>query len=389
MLGIIKIICFTSFSLLWSTAYTADFDSGSDGSYGPVLVDATSGHVTIDLPPDGIIHATTVTVTDGRTLTFNKNALNTPVYLLATGDIMITNGKITVNGQDANSFNGGAGGPGGFDGGKPGISADLPGAGYGPGAGLSGTKLSDGTEAGNAGYGTAGGTDAPDGVSYGSQLLMPMLGGSGGGGVAGKGGGGGGGAILIASNTLIELSITNVSIQAQGGRGYTTTKGDGSGGAIRLVAPVIAGNGRLDVNSVSGTNLGNGRIRIDLIDRSQFGLRFVPLTAPVTLGSFMQVFPDTIPHLDIIHVAGEDIAEGSNAPVSITLPFNAPANQQVTVQATDLIGLIPIRVVFTPDSGEPIIVDGDIDMSNGNPASVTLNADLPQNIALRVHAWTR
>jgi hypothetical protein len=35
---------------------------------------------TIALPPDGILHYTTITVRSNGTLRFSKNALNTPVY---------------------------------------------------------------------------------------------------------------------------------------------------------------------------------------------------------------------------------------------------------------------------------------------------------------------
>src|SRR2546428_5780226 len=92
---------------------------------------------TLDLPADGIFRCTTINVASGVTLRFNRNALNTPVYLLATNDVTI-NGTIDVSGADYNSTTPGASGPGGFDGGLPGegdgISA-VPGEGYGPGGG--------------------------------------------------------------------------------------------------------------------------------------------------------------------------------------------------------------------------------------------------------------
>ena len=66
-------------------AVHGQFDSGNDGSFAPI--ELTSGTVTIPLPADGIINATTVTIFG--TLSFEKNELNTPVFLLATGDIII------------------------------------------------------------------------------------------------------------------------------------------------------------------------------------------------------------------------------------------------------------------------------------------------------------
>lgn len=57
-----------------------DFSCGSTGADG--AIDVNEGTVTLDLPPDGIFHATTVNVAAGATLAFNRNVLNTPVYLL-------------------------------------------------------------------------------------------------------------------------------------------------------------------------------------------------------------------------------------------------------------------------------------------------------------------
>jgi hypothetical protein len=110
----------------------AGFSSGSDGSLGALNVPDDQ---TVDLPPNGRLNYTTVSVAAGKTLTFRRNALNTPVYLLASGDVTIA-GSIDVSGARAPTSTpiGGAGGPGGFDGGKPGFTAEVgPGNGYGPG----------------------------------------------------------------------------------------------------------------------------------------------------------------------------------------------------------------------------------------------------------------
>lgn len=56
------------------------FTSGSTGAYGEMNITANT---TLALPPDGIFHCTTINVASGATLRFNRNALNTPVYLLA------------------------------------------------------------------------------------------------------------------------------------------------------------------------------------------------------------------------------------------------------------------------------------------------------------------
>ena len=97
-----------------STVSAQGFSSGSNGSFGPINI---TTNTTIDLPPDGIIHATTVNVGTNATLRFNRNVINTPVYLLATGDVLIE-GTIDITGEPPQAnFVGGKGGPGGFDGG--------------------------------------------------------------------------------------------------------------------------------------------------------------------------------------------------------------------------------------------------------------------------------
>src|SRR4051812_34144809 len=98
----------------------AEFDSGSTGTV-PLVV-AAGATVTNDLPPDGVLNYTTITINNNATLRFRKNALNTPVYLLAKGDVVV-NGTIDVSGRGTgtNAYVGGEPGPGGFAGGEPGF----------------------------------------------------------------------------------------------------------------------------------------------------------------------------------------------------------------------------------------------------------------------------
>jgi hypothetical protein len=103
----------------------------------------------------------------------------------------------------------------------------------------------------------------------------------------------------------------------------------------------------------------------------------------------MAVFPSVVPRLDITNVAGNPIPVGTSGPVVFVLPFNHPTTQPITVQGRDFTGVVPIRIVLTPDSGEPTAIDADIDMASGSPASVTVNATFPINVAVRIHAWTR
>lgn len=361
------------------------FDSGSDGSFGEILV-ASGETLTLDMEAlgilDGIFNATTITVESTGVLRFGRNPLNTPVYLLATGDITV-DGKIHVNGGigTSNPPVGGKGGPGGFDGGTPGFGAGVPsGAGLGPGAGLAG--------GGAGGYGSSIG-GATDGAAYGSPLLLPLVGGSGGGGSDGQPGGGGhggGGAVLLASNTRVHVTGTVEALGAV--TSSCTARRFGSGGGIRIVAPIVSGFGRIDVVTSNCATTAAGRIRIDAIDRSQLTLTFDPLSQ-TSVGTFMAVFNDVTPRLDITEAAGQMIAVGTADPVFITLPFGSSPDRQVTVQGTDFTGLVPISVVLTPESGAPIVIDTDLDMSQGNPSSVTVDVTLPINTLIHVNAWTR
>ena len=344
--------------LLWfSMTLHAQFVSGSNGSFGPI--DVQSGLQTLSLPSDGIINATSVNVAAGATLAFDSNTANTPVYLLATGSITI-DGTLSVDGEANSVRMGGSGGPGGFEGGHALLGLPI-GDGLGPGAGSG--------NCGGANYGS--GANA-----YGSALVMPPTGGSGSAGCNNDGGHGGGGGILMAATVSIHVDATGTVSAVQGGC-------DASGGAIRIVSPVVTGNGALDTNDCAASH--EGRVRIDTIDGS--GMNFV-ITGNWTVGSFMKSFPDIQPRLDITQVGSEIIPLGSG-PASIELPFGSPSSQDVTVRGEDFTGLVPIRVVVTPNFGPSTSYDSTIDMTGGNPATVIVPVTIPQNNPVRLKAWTR
>ncbi|MDO8632194.1 MAG: hypothetical protein Q7R41_17055 [Phycisphaerales bacterium] len=360
------------------------FDFGSDGSFGPINV-ADNATLTVDLPPDGIINATTVTVGTNGILKFNRNPLNTPVYLLATGNVLVR-GRIDVSGNSgtSNPPTGGRGGPGGFDGGMPGFGPAVPpGAGHGPGAGLGQTAT---VQAGLAAYGPVNFAARPtNGLVYGSPSLIPMVGGSGGGGTLGQpgtGGMGGGGAILIASNTRIDIPSPG-SVLANGGLSGCQVN-EGSGGAIRLLAPVVAGNGMVQVTSGNCNAGGFGRIRIDSIDRTALQLNFQPNSSTTSVGSTMFVFPDVVPRLDIVAIDNALIIPG--APATILLAFGSTPSRTVFVRATHFTGVVPIDVVLTPDNGDRVVYPAEINVSQGDLA---VNVEVPINSITRVEVWTR
>lgn len=365
------------------------FNSGSDGSYGPLNVTVTTN---IAAPANGIFNCTTINVSAGATLRFTRNPNNTPVYLLATGNVTVA-GTVDVSGGQGNNVVGGPGGPGGYDGGSPGSVSLPPGAGHGPGAGLGGFNDNSAGGAGGGSFATVGGgTQSTNrGAIYGSGLLVPLIGGSGGGGTVGtpgNGGGGGGGAILIASNTRIDVLGTG-RIVANGARRSASAYNSGSGGSIRLVAPVVAGGGQVNARGAAGFGEGGGegRIRIDALTRTDIAFSFDPVSS-TSIGSMMLVFPTPLPRLDITEAAGTPIPPGSG-PVTIILPFGSATNRTVKVQASNFNDLVPIDVVLTPDNGKPTTYSAEIDNRTTNPGQVTVEVVIPVNVQTAVSVWTR
>lgn len=374
------LICLLVLSLTPSAGSSQGaFDSGSDGTDGPLMLTAGQGAVVLPVPePDGIFNYTTIDIAAGVTLSFTPNMLNTPVYMLATEDVRIA-GVIDLDGKNGTTTPpaGGAGGPGGFAGGSPALAGSPPGPGHGPGGAHVGGRAS------HNGLPGVSPENPANGLPYGSPLLVPLVGGSGGGGgEGGVGGGGGGGAILIASNTQIEIP-NGGSIRSLGGSPATQA---GSSGSVRLVAPKVFGNGTIVVPGTSGHGA-HGRFRVDTIDRREMSISCQP-TGSLSVGGFMRSFLDPLPNLALTHAAGTNIPEGATEPVLVFLPNNAPTTQQVSVQARNFTGPLPIRVTLNPDVGDKIIQDVTLDMST-NPDSVDLMMEFPVNTPVSVEANTR
>ena len=367
------------------------FSSGSDESRGDMTI---TEDITLELPADGIFHFGSFTVNEEATLTFNRNVLNTPVYILATGPISIQ-GTINISGTRGNMTPPlrGFGGPGGFDGGEPGTLDAEPGDGFGPGGGKSGPESGVGSGA----YGSLPNHNrTTNGQIYGSPLLVPLIGGSGGGGSSGQpgiGGAGGGGAILISSDTRVDISGQIVAAGGSNGGDQPTTA-QGSGGAIRIVSPNVSVTGSLNVQGGQTGAFGEpeiggfGRVRIDTLDPvGVSNLNIVP-SAALTSGRLLSVFPDSR-RLDIIEAAGQSIDVGTRDEVIVILDAADSPNQTVVVQATDFRGMVPVEVVLTPEHGSSTVFTGTIDMASGNPATTSVDVVIPVNIPTRVHAWKR
>jgi hypothetical protein len=382
-----------AFVVLWaSLAMAQTFNSGSTGALGAF---APVANTTVTLPPDGVLNYTTVTIPAGVTVTFAKNAANTPVTLLATGNVTIA-GTISVNGANGASPSssgplvnpGAAGGPGGFAGGQSGARG---GANNTPSAGL----------------GAGGGGSPPSAASYGATGTfvsgLPLFGGSGGGGGAGTlsdsggGGSGGGGAIVIASSTQIAVSG---SITANGGANPSFTNscsasstigGGGSGGAIRLVAPVITGPGTLQAKGgtlffvpVGGpqpcTIGGDGRIRLEAFTFSFTG----PSTPALTTGVPGPVTPASTPALTNLptltisavgSIAPPATPGGSYAAADVSLPAGTTNPVPVTITATNTPVPTPFTIKVIPQFAAPTSVTANTSGTFGT-STATANVTL-------------
>lgn len=243
----------------------------SDGSDG-----AWSGGGSLALDDDGIFNFTTIDIPTGSTLSFSKNAANTPVVLAATGDVTI-DGTVTVS---AGHFSRTASGPGGGSGGTKGSGAQAGTAGTGPSPGAGG-EFPLTAKPGNAGGGGGMASEGLTAVHYtntapgagGAAIgFSGPVGGSGGGGgsgwiffgvqLEGGDGGAGGGGIYIATPGRIEV---NGSILANGGHGgwafaniggYGGPGGGGSGGNIVLEgADITLGSAAL-ISAIGGAGGG-------------------------------------------------------------------------------------------------------------------------------------
>lgn len=358
--------------------FAQTFSSGSTGADGPFNpptsvpagTTVNGSTYTVPLAATGIYNFTTITVPSGVTVTFVRNASNSPVILLATGNVTIA-GIIDVSGAPGSSFQPGRGGPGGFDGGVggDGLTTNLGGAGLGPGGGSGGTG--NGVGGGHAGYGSAGSggclpSGATNGPTYGSSLLRPVVGGSGGGGASGYlgsgyggGGGGGGGAIQFASSTLITLTGT---IRANGGSGVYGAQGNsggsGSGGAIRLTAPTITvTNGTLSAQGGSApcsAFAGVGRIRLE-----GSTLTYSGTSNPLAMTGLPQpFFPGTgAPALVISAIGGMAVPANpfgsALKPPDVVLPMGTANPVAVDLSASNVSVGTTVQVSATPQNGVP------------------------------------
>jgi len=328
----------------------------------------SADYATFDMTAkaNGIWNYTTIDVPAGLAVYFQKNAANTPVQWLASGNVTV-NGVLYLNGSagsnNPNPGNEAPGGPGGFAGGLGAIrfdqSSTYTGApGQGPGGGAPGVGAADGSNGGQR-YGQPGTYDP----TYGNAYIQPLIGGSGGGGGgsgysdSGGDGGGGGGAILIASSRDI---VVNGGIYANGGAGGNYA-GAGSGGAIRLVADRVSGGGI--IQAVGG---GQGRIRVEGFYRSLVGNGSPgpSVSAPIATRNF-----NGASALIISKVAGLNVAQPpSGISTNPDVVFTAAGDITVEVRGTSIPDTTPVTLRVTTPTGviiKPAQSDPPVTLANG------------------------
>lgn len=427
--SIIKLALASSF-LAASSSIFAAYNSGSTGADGAFNPTASQ---SIQLPADGIFNYSSVNIPAGVTITYIKNAANTPVTMLSAGDVTI-NGVIDVSATTLDITSGGSAGPGGFNGGAAGsavgistwvngyASPNVGSAGKGPGGGAPGavhlpganpgwsTTYPDIAAGGGGAYGTApaaagGGCPTTPGVIYGNATLIPLIGGSGGGGGAGgpiypgAGGGGGGGAILIAASGAINV---NGSILANGGTpatlvGYTLGRGSygggGSGGAIRLIATAVSGNGTISAaggvptteswvisnwgyygvcsSNANGSLYGGaGRIRID----AESFVRTTATTPPWSRGMPTLAFIPGLPSLTIQSIGGVAVPAGNS---SIALPYGFTNPVTVNFITSGVTVGSSIKLSVTPAQGTAYSATSTPTTGTASSATTSVSITLP------------
>ena len=365
-LSVVRIVVAALLVLLAALPSSAQvFSSGSDGSDGALnLTLATPGVVggvltfnpadstmfdnptrVLDTDGDHIFHFTTITIGAGLTVKLTSQYFGGAVYWLATGAVAI-NGIIDLNGANGHSCTNtlpdfslrrpAQAGAGGWNGG-------IGGWGGGPSSPLSAQP----------GSGPGGGTPAPTvhangvpGTFTANLFLIPLIGGSGGSGgfntafsCFGGGGGAGGGAILIASSVSITVTSPG-AIRANGGSagfitGIGVFGGGGSGGGIRLMAPLISGNGSITA-STTGTLPGTpGRLRLEAYQQSFTGSVSPPalLVSPTFLAPVLPSGPP--PSIRVVSIL---------VPPSTVVPLPANPGGSFTIPDATITLATPVTV---------------------------------------------
>jgi hypothetical protein len=401
-----KIAGFAASCALVFASGASAFDSGSTGADGPF---SPTENVTVPLPPSGIFNFTTVDIPGHVTVKFQRNAANTPVVILASGNVVIA-GVIQLDGAFSpliSNFEGeglaGEGGPGGHSGGRGGVLYGTQRGGNGLGVGGGGGGGFDtirGYGGGGGGYLTEGGPGAGEvvggagGVQHGTAFLQPLIGGAGGGGggaseaTGGAGGGGGGGAILIASSGFVDIIGR---VQANGGGsgnvgGVNNREpgcgGGGSGGSIRIVGSAVRGTGQLVAEGNQGGcsgamhsgNGSHGRIRVEAEKLMYASLSNIP--AP-SFGTPQPLFLAGQPGLRITSVAGVAAPAVPGGNMDVTLPVETTNPITVLFETSGIPVGATISLKVTPQNQAPITAESAPTTGTTSSATASTSVTIP------------
>jgi hypothetical protein len=356
-------------------AAAQSFSSGSTGADGALdLAVMSCNPCEIQLPESGILNYTTIRIPAGKVVRFKRNFRNTPVTLLAQGDVVVE-GTVDLGAKN-NSRNAG---PGGYEGGAP----------YQPGFGAGG-----------------GSGDGSTGRWVGTLSLVPIAGGSGGGGYGSScctfNGGGGGGAIVIASSTSLTVA-SGALISANGALGDGVSGGlspggsSGSGGAMRLVANVLTVNGRLEAVSAHVDQPGVIRLEAPAGALTYNGTS-KPLPILSTTINPVVVPDSSTPALNIASVGGYPISYTAGRvdsvdlilPSAITDPIsvgvqakNVPVGTQVNLSVSGSSGMTftPGTLSGTQASSTATVAVSGLSRTNVSYLIATVEFALPPNVA--------
>lgn len=438
-------------SLTITPVVAAPFVSGSTGADGAF---APTANTTVQLPPSGVLHYTTVNIPAGVTIKFAKNSANTAVVMLTTGDVAIA-GTIDISGGAAlwtkyglvgDINKGGVGGLGGFDGGRGGLQEQnrKGGTGYGPGGGGGGTHATDGSCYGRVQGGGGGGFASNGQVSrclswqnvsylanqrtgyagpaYGSNTMLPLVGGSGGGGggggpngwsLPGAGGGGGGGALMLVASGSVSLTGT---INARGGNGGAVNNGNctdttfdsggagggGAGGAVRILTPAFSGTGTINVSAgTGGCRPGNGGDGNDFNQNAGGHGGVGRSSIEVVSGGTFSL--SVIPTLAITSIGGVAVPPNPSGAGDVTLPGELPNPADITISASGIpVGTV-VKLTLSQPYGDKVVADasalagtlqaststGSINIPSGSSvlmASTTYALSVAMGEALKIYA---
>ena len=133
-------------------------------------------------------------------------------------------------------------------------------------------------------------------------------------------------------------------------------------------------------------------MRIDTLNRRNLTYNFFP-AATATIGSMMLVLPANAPSLRINAVGLTQIPLDATGPVYVQLTASDSPTQSVEITGRNFTGtLVPVRIVLTPDNGDPITKDANLNpiiLANDAFHSAIVPCDFPVNQRVALHVWKR